>query len=169
MTPPESSRRVLSAILMNPPVGRGAASLRHLDVARRLLRCDELQISNLFSLSTASVTDITEAGQDLNDWTAAREPISRATGLADEIVLAWGLGGFNGIARQHFRTQVEWVVDDLARRGVDHVWTVGDRPRHPSRWHQFVSDRHGRTGGGTFEDRLRQVLHRVPVSDFVLN
>lgn len=48
-------------------------------------------------------------------------------------------------------------------QGITAFWMVGGEPRHPSRWHQFVSDKHGRTTGGTFEERLVQVLVEVPL------
>jgi hypothetical protein len=41
---------------------------------------------------------------------------------------------------------------------------LGGEPRHPSRWHQYVSDKYGRTSGGTFEERIKQVLVAVPLA-----
>jgi hypothetical protein len=53
---------------------------------------------------------------------------------------------------------------EAIRAGISNIWMVGGEPRHPSRWHQFVSDKYSRTTGGSFEERLDQVLESVPMS-----
>jgi hypothetical protein len=154
-TPPT----VLGAILINPPIGNGSATHRHLEALREVLGCDLVQIANLLSVPTASTDDIREAGVGVESWRRARPQIRSLIRSADHIVLGWGLGGISGIARQHFDAQVRWVERELTRRGEGVlVWTVGDGPRHPSRWHQYVSDKHGRTVEGNLQERLRYVL-----------
>ena len=153
---------------MNPPSGSGTASLRHLNVARQILNFEEVQVTNLFSVPTRSVTDIAEVGQHPEGWTWARESLAQSIENADDVLIAWGLGGFGGAARTHCSAQIDWVYQELNNRGIDEVWMVGNPPRHPSRWHQYVSDRHGRTAGGSFDVRLRQVLHRRSTRELVL-
>jgi hypothetical protein len=48
--------------------------------------------------------------------------------------------------------------------GNDCIWTLNGEPRHPSRWDQYVSDRHGRASGATFSERIAQVLTSVPLA-----
>lgn len=153
------SPAILGAILINPPLGNGGATLRHLEALREVLECDLVQIANLLSVPTASTDDIREAGVRPGSWHRARPKVRNLIHSADHIVLGWGLGGISGIARQHFIAQVRWVERELARRGEGvPVWTIGNGPRHPSRWHQYVSDRHGRTAEGSLQERLRYVL-----------
>lgn len=150
---------ILGAILINPPLGNGRATHRHLNALREVLGCDLVQIANILSVPTSSTDDIRKAGVDVGLWHQTRPEVSKLIQSADHIVLGWGLGGITGAARQHFDAQVRWVEHELTRRreGVP-VWTVGDRPRHPSRWHQYVSDRHGHAVVGDFQERLRHVL-----------
>ena len=150
---------VLGAILINPPLGNGGATHRHLNALREVLSCDLVQIANLLSVPTASTDEIREAGIGAGSWHRARPRVSELIQSADHIVLGWGLGGITGVARQHFHAQVRWVEGELTRRGEGvPVWTVGDGPRHPSRWHQYVSDKHGRAVAGDLQERLRHVL-----------
>lgn len=166
-TPPPA---VLGAILINPPLGSGGATLRHLEALREVLECDLVQIANLLSVPTVSTDDIREAGVRLGSWRRARPQVRNLLQSADHIVLGWGLGGISGIARQHFNAQVRWVEQELARRGEGvPVWTIGDGPRHPSRWHQYVSDRHGRTAQGSLQDRLRSVLVEQSIGPTQIN
>ena len=80
---------------------------------------------------------------------------------------AWGLYGLSGPAKAHRREQLGWLAGAAQSLGHTDCWTVGGEARHPSRWHQYVSDVHGRTTEGTFAERLRQVLVKVPLSAIV--
>jgi hypothetical protein len=81
----------------------------------------------------------------------------------DEVMAAWGLSSLAGAARRNRIEQLRWLLDIASSHGHNYVWTIGGQPRHPSRWHQYVSDVHERTMGGTFEERLQQVLTRVSI------
>lgn len=151
---------LLGVILMNPPTGSGGATTRHLQAACQVLACRAYQVVNLLPVPTRSVSGISEAGRTIEVWHAARPALRELIHEADELLLGWGLGGgFGGVAREHFRDQTCWIRSEIARKRSDPlVWTVGNEPRHPSRWHQYVSDRHERTQGGDFPTRLRRVL-----------
>ena len=97
----------------------------------------------------------------------AREDIAEALARCDEFMAAWGLSGLAGAARQHRSDQVRWLLQTASSFGHELAWTVGGQPRHPSRWHQYVSDMHGRTAGGTVIERLKQVMVRVPLSELI--
>lgn len=160
MSSPSTCTKLLGVILMNPPIGAGRATNRHLQVACEALACDDFRIANLLATPTRSVIEITDAGKDPGAWEAARPALRALICSADQLLIGWGLGGgFGGAARRLFRNQVDWVQSEITReRSVPRVWTVGPEARHPSRWHQYVSDRHGRTQGGDFRTRLQSVL-----------
>lgn len=158
----EAGRR-LGAVLLNPPTGDGRPTLRHLAVAAELLGCESFQIANLSSLVTPSVTELNLGGRDWAGWQAARSGLS-ALVETDEILVAWGVSGLSGAAALHRAAQTDWLLTSLQAAGRSTIWTVGGEPRHPSRWHQYVSDRHGRASGATFGARLRTVLVRTAIA-----
>lgn len=159
------SSPLMGALLISPPTGNGNVTRSRLHTLRSILECTDMQIANLLSLPTATVEDIDTVGALEDPWLDARAPIVNLLHRSDHLVLAWGLGGgFGGQARVWYRNQVRWVsqlIADCPQPPV--IWMVGREPRHPSRWHQYVSDRHGRTSGGDLSSRLRQVLHSDPV------
>jgi hypothetical protein len=156
----------LGAILINPPLGDGGATLRHLEILRRILQCKTIKVANLLPAPTRSVIEITSAGELQESWQEARPSLLELLDSSNHIVLGWGLGGgFSGPARRHFASQVQWVERAIRRQTKPiSVWTVGGQPRHPSRWHQYVSDVHGRTSGGSFDQRLQEVLVKQPMA-----
>jgi len=151
---------LLGAILINPAAGAGTTTISRLELVRDLLGCEQVRIENLLTVATRSVLEITKAGAQFEDWEAARPGLSSLISDSDQLLLGWGLGGgFGGPARDHFAAQVTWIEHQISlRRDRPLVWTVGNGPRHPSRWHQYVADKHRRTRGGHFRNRLRDVL-----------
>ena len=152
---------VLGAILLNPPTGDGVRSRRHLAVAAEVLGCTTFEIANLFSIATPDMHGINENGMVSGGWLEARPALTELLHSASEVVMAWGVTAPKGLAAHRFKDQVEWVIAETISTGHDRVWTMRGQVRHPSRWHQFVSDKHGRTEGGDFAGRLRQVLDPV--------
>lgn len=106
-------------------------------------------------------------GRDVAGWLAARPELCGLIARADVLVAGWGVRGLSGLAAQHQRAQLRLITGHARLHGRTHVWTVGGQPRHPSRWHQFVSDRHGRTLGGSFSERLTCVLSETAISDLI--
>ena len=154
----------LCAIALNPPTTNGLRTAKHLRVAAEIIGCSDLVIVNLFSVPTRNVLDINEAGTDWDGWLNARPQLGSGISSSDAVIVAWGVRGLTGLARDNFRQQVEWVFSELAASEHDQVWTINGEARHASRWHQYVSDQHGRTTGGDFETRLQQVLQRSSIS-----
>ena len=100
----------------------------------------------------------------VDGWLSARRELSSALGRATGVLGGWGVAGLTGDALQDQNEQVAWLRLEAIQAGVSTIWMVGGEPRHPSRWHQFVSDKYGRTKGGSFEERLDQVLKSVQIS-----
>lgn len=117
-------------------------------------------MTNLCSVATPSVVEVNRLGREA--WASARADLEVAVRSGTGLLAAWGVGGLSGDARRSLCAQVEWLVDCAMDGGLHSFWMVGGEPRHPSRWHQYVSDKYGRTRGGSFEERLAQVLMDVP-------
>lgn len=137
--------------------------MKHLRVAAEIIGCSDLTVVNLFSLPTGNVLDINEVGADWDGWLNARPEIESDISSSDAAIVAWGVRGLTGRARDNFRRQIDWVYSELATSEHEQVWTINGEARHPSRWHQYVSDKYGRTCGGNLRDRLQQVLQPIPV------
>jgi hypothetical protein len=111
----------------------------------------------MFPIATRSVDEISAIGSDMHTWEMAREGIEGLLYKSEVLVAAWGISGLVGDARRNMRLQIEWLTDELQGRDRT-IWSVVESPRHPSRWHQYVSDKYGRAGTGTLTDKLGRVL-----------
>lgn len=131
--------------------------------AASVLGYDEVVVTNLCAVATPSLVQLN--GLRFEAWESARADLEVAVRSGAGLLAGWGVGGLSGDARQWLHSQVEWLIGCAETGGLRSFWTVGGAPRHPSRWHQYVSDKHGRTRGGTFEERLTQVLVDVPTRD----
>jgi hypothetical protein len=147
----------LGAILLNPPTSSGLPTIRHLQVAAELLGCDSVVIGNLFATATDDVTVVNIVGAHAAGWTAARPHLLAALD-SDVLIAGWGVSGLHGAARGHREDQVRWVLESAVARRHPGIWTINGDPRHPSRWHQYVSERHGRASGLNVAERLHSVL-----------
>jgi hypothetical protein len=155
---------VLAAILMNPPLTEGARTHRAL---RELasVRGDQVIVTNLLGLPTKSFTELSAAAEQAAPWLASREPLRDVLRQVDQLHAAWGVSGLVGEARRHLRAQLSFVAVEAIAAGHSHIWTLYGEARHPSRWHQYLSDRHGRVASGAMHDRIRQALRWVPIAE----
>ena len=158
----DDEARTLVAVLLNPPATTaGTRSRNAVARAASVLGYDRAVMANLCAVATPSVVELNDHGRD--GWDRARAELESALTGADALLAGWGVAGLTGDAGRWMRAQVEWLSERAVASGISRLWMVGGEPRHPSRWHQYVSDKHGRTAGGTFEERLAQVLVEVPV------
>lgn len=156
----------LCALLACPPTTSGVRTLNALGVAARCLQFTHLTVGNLLSVPARDMSAMSEVGVDADLWKAARVDVEQALGHADGLIAAWGVGPLAGPARRHHRDQIEWLIRTAQAAGHTITWTLGGQPRHPSRWHQFASDRHGRTSPGlSREDRVSRLLVQVPLAE----
>ena len=155
--------RTLVALLASPPRTSGARTMRGVETALPLTGCTRLLVANLYPHPTRDIPSLKDEGSRSRAWLDARPQLELAVETADELLAGWGLSPLTGPARRHREAQIAWLMDLIASLGHDHLWTVGGQPRHPSRWHQYVSDKHQRTDPGTFAQRLSQVLVSVPL------
>jgi hypothetical protein len=163
MTTMTDGSGVLLAVLLNPPEGASGVRTRSaIEAARHALGFQSVEIANLCCDPTLSVLELNALGHD-RGWVGARADLLDALHRADGVLAGWGIAGLSGKARRARDSQVGWLLQEADRVGLTHFWTVGGVPRHPSRWHQYVADKHNRTSGGSFVERLRQVLVRQAV------
>lgn len=152
----------LLAVLLNPPAcSSGVRTRNAVARAATVLGYDSVRLVNLCTIPTPSVVELNEVSED--GWALAREELGAAALTSSAILAGWGVGGILGNARYAFFRQLNWFVTQAQKAGHRQLWTVGGEPRHPSRWHQYVSDKYARTSGGSFEHRLRQVLIAMPI------
>ncbi|TFB17515.1 DUF1643 domain-containing protein [Microbacterium sp. 3H14] len=163
----QSPPKKLVAVLANPSITGGERTANRVALAATLLGFDRCSIVNLFSIPSASSRDIASLGRAPDAWRAARAEISAGITEAEAILLGFGTIATSGDGKRHLRAQLKWLRTELEMAGHAQVWQVGERPRHPSRWHQYLSDRHGRTSGGTLEQRLEEALRPVLLNDVV--
>ncbi|MCW2855878.1 MAG: hypothetical protein JWR52_1493 [Marmoricola sp.] len=160
----ESRGGVLVAVLLNPPATTTGNRTRNAtEGAARILGYDSVEVVNLCKTATSSVVELNDLRAD-DGWTLARHGLKRALRSADGVLGAWGVAGMSGAARGARDKQVEWFIAEAERSGFATLWMVGGEPRHPSRWHQYLADKYGRTSGGTFEERLGQVIEAVSLA-----
>lgn len=158
-----TSARTLGVILLSPPTTAGTRTIAQVAEAARLLDFDAFVVVNLFNSPTRTSTDVGRTANQAAIWKRSRRPIRKVLAGSAELLCGWGLVDHLGQARDSARTQVDWFVGAAWRAGHGHVWTVGADVRHPSRWHQYTADRHGRTTGGSRDERLKQVLQQRPI------
>lgn len=150
----------LTAVLLNPPTSTsGVRSRNAVHRAAVVLGYGSVEIVNLCSLPTRSVIDLDE--QEDQYWAAARPDILQALERSCSMLGAWGIAGLTGATRALRDRQVEWLYATAVDRGLTAIWMVGAKPRHPSRWHQYLSDKYGRTSGGSSAERLKEALVSV--------
>ena len=155
--------RILLAVLANPTLSPESRSVGRVRLAARILGFEQVRIANLFALPSSSSKEIAVLGQDAHGWELARPALVDGLVTCDQVLLGFGTIPVTGVARRYLEQQLYWFADELRESDHREVWQVGDA-RHPSRWHQYVSDRHGRTSGGSFEVRLREVLTSTKLS-----
>lgn len=159
-----SERRngTLLAVLLNPPsASTGARSLGAVGRAANVLGYASYQVGNLFSEATPTVVELNLLAVSEGSWSIVRERLSQQLRGSAGVLAGWGVAGASGRFRRIRDERAEWLRREAASYGHSSIWTVGGEPRHPSRWHQYVADKHGRTPGGSFEERLKQVLTQV--------
>jgi hypothetical protein len=157
----------LLVLLASPPVTAGQRTLSRLAALPKVISGCSVSTANLCGTHAMDLPSLSVVAATPEPWLQARENITDALEDCDEVMAAWGLCSLSGMARQHRKTQLHWLLEVATHNGHRQVLGVGGQPRHPSRWHQYVSDVHGRARGGTFEERLRQVLVKVPLETLV--
>jgi len=157
--------KTLVAILANPSITGGDRTRKRIALAASALGYDSYRIINLFSIASASSRDVATLGNAPQGWHTARAEILDGLKDATGVLLGFGIIAARGDGKHHLRAQLDWLSTELRNTGHSQIWQLGERPRHPSRWHQYVSDRHGWTSGGTFEQRVSKALRQVGLSE----
>ena len=156
------SQRTLVGVLLNPPAtSTGTRSRNAVARAAGVLGYEKSTLTNMCAVPTSSVAQVNAL--DPSAWELARHELNTALSEASAVLAGWGVSGLSGSSLRLMQAQVRWLAESARQRGIGAFWMVGGEPRHPSRWHQYVADKYARTSGGTFEERLAQVLVAVPI------
>ncbi|WP_368671712.1 DUF1643 domain-containing protein [Cellulomonas humilata] len=139
----------LAVVCLNPP--SSSTGSRTLGGVRRLadgLGINDTLTVNLLDVPSQSFDDFPTVGADELRWRSSREHLASSLEMLrperDVVVAAWGLSKFREPSRSLLSSQIRWLVLFLDSEGWSQMHTFGGRPRHPSRWHQYVSDKYGR-------------------------
>lgn len=151
------TERLLGAILLNPPIGAGARTINHLDHARKALGCNRMEIANLVNVQTLGIRDLSTAASQFDVWESSRIAVRSLLIKSDEVLFGWGISPLNGPAGIHLRTQSAWVTQEALNLHL-RPWALGGEVRHPSRWHQYLAPKHGRSTNHSFAIRIARAL-----------
>jgi len=152
----------LVAVLLNPPLTTsGVRTILAVDRASAVLGYESVRVVNLFAEATPTVAELN--ARITRPCSRARPNLRQALKDADGLLGAWGVSGLTGQAREAKQRQLRWFFQQATAADFSHIWMVGGEPRHPSRWHQYLSDKYRRTGGGSFTARLEEALSSVPI------
>ena len=146
---------MLGAILLSPPTTAGTATHRNLARGATALNESHYVVGNMFGEPTRDLIEVNLLGQDPQGWLAARPELQAVLQSADDLIIGWGVRGFTGVARDRLADQVAWLASEALAAGHASWWALGGLPRHPSRWHQYLSEKHGVAAGASFESRFR--------------
>lgn len=154
----ETGSRVLVAVLANPATpDHGHRTRARVDLAARLIGCDEVLIANLFPTASRSSSDLVDLGRTEEPWLLGRPSIESTLKRADQALVGYGTSHPTGAAGLHHRAQLAWLDLLLARLAVV-PWTVGGQARHPSRWQRYTSRQFP---GVAFELALQRALSQT--------
>ena len=144
----------LGAILISPPLTSGERTLARLDTARRLLQADRVAVANLLDVPTTDIRQVSILGRDRESWLASRNAVEKCVIACDTVLLGFGVSKPAGDAGVHFQRQVDWLHALLLEHGGP-VYTVGGKPRHPSRWQRWTTRAQP---GVPFDEALKREL-----------
>jgi len=154
----------LLVILLNPPLLQGGArTLMNVEVAGHVLNATSVETVNLVNVATRDLPELNRVGSQAEPWLEARTQLHRAIGSADAVLAAWGLGGFSRNTRANFEDQRSYMTAQICLRDFGGVWSVAGRPRHPSRWRQYLGPEKARVEGANFEERLSRSLVKTDI------
>jgi hypothetical protein len=162
----------MMVLCLNPPRdtsgNRTASNVGRLAAA---LDVHETRLLNLCSCPSRSFVDFVSVGARPGSWLDSRIDLERNLAdfdsRSDLVVAAWGRSRFSGPTRTHLAAQIDWVMALLESLGCSEVLTFGDSARHPSRWHQYVSDKHDRFPQVAHVSRYAAAIVRTTPTDLV--
>lgn len=132
----------LLVVLATPPLTSGVRTLRRVELATSQLGHATVHITNLVSIRTRDVNELSRLEISPKHWQESRAAIARWLTLRPTVLLAYGCSLPVGPTRMAYKMQLAWLGQALHTAEIDEVITVGGRPLHPSRWHRYTSRVH---------------------------
>lgn len=158
-------RSRVGVILLNPvrETKRASTTQIVLEDLRVAKAWGNLEIANLVETPTRNSKELARVATCPQVFLDARDHLDAVLTSSDTLVFAWGIAPLPGPAGRHVRVQATWVITRAQHHGHTHAWVMGGRPRHPSRWRQYVGPQRGLFNGSTTLDRITQGLERCPL------
>lgn len=155
------------AILLNPTgvIQGTSTSVRVLEDVRLSMGWAVLEIANLVGTPTRNSKELEDTTVSHRDFLSARDRLERVVATSDTLIFAWGIAPLRGMVGKYLRDQTEWIVSQARHHGHTHAWMMDGRPRHPSRWRQYVGPQRGLFKGDNTAARLAQGLQRCAVDE----
>lgn len=160
----ESDGPVLCAVLLNPSfTSPSSVSYGNLRVAAEALGFGRVSTVNLVGRQTRNSHDLAELATMPAAWHSARPEIEDALQTSDHVLFGWGDSPLRGIANTWKQEQIEWTIGRAIDHGHEYVLLMDGKPRHPSRWRQYVGPQRGLFTGPSLNHRFAQALklHRT--------
>ena len=160
----EGDGPALCAVLLNPSfTGPNSVSHGNLRVAAEALGFSRVSTVNLVGVQTRNSYDLAELATMPAAWHSARPEIEDALQTSDHVLFGWGDSRLRGIANNWKQEQIEWTVGRAIDHGHEYVLMMDGKPRHPSRWRQYVGPQRGLFTGPSLNHRFAQALqlHRT--------
>ncbi len=155
-----TNRPRVGAILLNPArqTKRVSTTQLVLEDVRVAKVWGRLEIANLVETPTRNSKELAQVATSPQVFLDARDRLEALLTSSETLVFAWKIAPLSGPAGRHVRGQAAWVISRARHHGHTHAWVMGGRPRHPSRWPQYVGPQRGLFDGSTTVDRLMQGL-----------
>ncbi len=168
LPPPTLPAVRATAVLLNPSLEPTASvSSLILEQLRRQRGWESVTITNLLDIPTRNSKELALIATSREPWLAARPALLDSLTDATDLIFGWGVSALSGQARLWQAEQVAWVLDQSRLLGHTDVWMAMGRPRHPSRWRQFVGPQRALVAGESTIDRIDRMLALHPVAEAV--
>ena len=155
--------RVGASFLNSGEVNRVSRTHLVLEGVRIAETRETLEIANLVETPTRNSKELEQVATSVRLSLDARDHLETVLASSDTLVFGRDVAPVRGPAGRYARDHANWVISRALHHGHTHVWVMGGRPCHPSRWCKYVSLPRNLCDGATTVDQLMQGLKRCVV------
>jgi hypothetical protein len=154
----------LAVVLLNPvPHDRPTVTARNVELAQRVLGYERITRVNLSPVPAPDLAALSLCAAAPDSWRAHRPMLRQALWSCDALLFAWGVTYPTGAARAWAQEQLAYVHGQARLAGHTEAFLLDGRPRHPSRWQQYLGPQRGLVEQVAFDERVRRALKRAPI------
>ena len=160
-----ANRSRVGAIFLNPVREANRVSRTHLvlEDVRFANTWGTLEVANFVGTPTRDSKEFEQAATSVQLFLDVRDHLETVLASSDTLVFVWDVTPLRGPAGRYVCGHANWVVSRVLHHGHTHALAMGGRPRHPSRWCQYVGPWRGLFDDTTTVDRFIQRLRRCSV------